>query len=311
MKKEVFSFPSTSGVCDIRCVRYIPDGEINAILQIAHGMVEFIDRYEDFAAYLCEKGYLVTGNDHLGHGGSVKSEDDWGYFAKENGNKALLDDMHELTKITKELYPNIPYFLLGHSMGSFYARQYLCEYGNELNAAIIMGTGHQDLGAIKFGLAACKMFALGKGWKHRSSAVNALAFGSYNKTFEPARTPKDWLTKDESVVDWYLQEPKCSFMFTLNGYYNMFLGLSRLHDKELLNKMPKNLPILFVSGEDDPVGDFGKGVKAAVKSVEDAGCRNVEMKLYPNDRHEILNELDRKQVYEDLYNWLQDKLKGR
>ena len=311
MKKEVFSFPSTSGVCDIRCVRYIPDGEICAILQIAHGMVEFIDRYEDFASYLCEKGYLVTGNDHLGHGGSVKSEDDWGYFAEENGYKALLNDMYELTKITKELYPNIPYFLLGHSMGSFYARQYLCEYGNELNAAIIMGTGHQDLGAIKFGLAACKMFALVKGWKHRSSAINALAFGSYNKKFEPARTPNDWLTKDESIVDWYIHEPKCSFMFTLNGYYNMFLGLSRLHDKELLNKMPKNLPILFVSGEDDPVGNFGKGVKAAAKSVEDAGCRNVEMKLYPNDRHEILNELDRKQVYEDLYNWLQDKLKGR
>ena len=311
MKKEVFSFPSTSGVCDIRCVRYIPDGEICAILQIAHGMVEFIDRYEDFASYLCEKGYLVTGNDHLGHGGSVKSEDDWGYFAEENGSKALLNDMYELTKITKELYPNIPYFLLGHSMGSFYARQYLCEYGNELNAAIIMGTGHQDLGAIKFCLAACKMFALVKGWKHRSSAINALAFGSYNKKFEPARTPNDWLTKDESIVDWYIHEPKCSFMFTLNGYYNMFLGLSRLHDKELLNKMPKNIPILFVSGEDDPVGNFGKGVKAAAKSVEDAGCRNVEMKLYPNDRHEILNELDRKQVYEDLYNWLQDKLKGR
>ena len=156
MKKEEFKFRSTSDECNIRAVRYIPDGEIKAILQIAHGMQEFIDRYENFAKYLCDKGYLVTGNDHLGHGGSINIEEDWGYFADENGNKAVLDDVYELTKITKELYPNKPYFLLGHSMGSFYARQYLCEYGNELNAAIIMGTGHQPLAAVQAGMVTCQ-----------------------------------------------------------------------------------------------------------------------------------------------------------
>lgn len=311
MKKEEFKFRSTSDVCDIRAVRYIPEGEIKAILQICHGMQEFIDRYENFAKYLCDKGYLVTGNDHLGHGGSIKSVDDWGYFAEKDGNKAVLNDVHELTKITKQLYPNKPYFLLGHSMGSFYGRQYLAEFGNELNAAIIMGTGHQPLPVVKAGMTACKMFALTKGWRHRSKAVNAMAFGSYNKKFEPARTSVDWLTKDEKIVDWYLNEPRCTFMFTLNGYYNMFKGISRLHDKNLLNNIPKDLPILFVSGQDDPVGDFGKGVEAAVKSVKDAGCRKVDMKLYPGDRHEILNELDKDQVYEDLYNWLEDKLKSR
>ena len=311
MKKEEFKFKSTSGVCDIRAVRYVPDGDIKAILQIAHGMQEFIDRYENFANYLCDRGYLVTGNDHLGHGGSINTKDDWGYFADKDGNKAVLDDVHELTRITKELYPNLPYFLLGHSMGSFYARQYLCEYGSELNAAIIMGTGHQPLAVVKAGMNACKMFALGKGWHHRSKSVNAMAFGSYNKKFEPARTSVDWLTRDEKIVDWYLNEPRCTFMFTLNGYYNMFLGISRLHDKKLLDSIPKQLPILFVSGQDDPVGDFGKGVQAAVKTVKDAGCTNVEMKLYPNDRHEILNELDKEQVYDDLYNWLEDKLKSR
>ena len=311
MNKEEFKFRSTSDVCDIRAVRYIPDGEIHAILQIAHGMQEFIDRYEDFAKYLCERGYLVTGNDHLGHGGSINTVDDWGYFAEKDGNKALLDDMHKLTTITKELYPNKPYFLLGHSMGSFYARQYMAEFGNELNGIIVMGTGHQPLAAVNAGMSICKMFALGKGWRYRSRAVTGLALGSNNKKFEPSQTGLDWLTKDQKIVDWYSKEPRCTFMFTLNGYYNMFLGISRLHDKKLLDNIPKQLPIFFVSGEDDPVGDFGKQVKEAVQSVIDAGCRNVEMKLYPNDRHEILNELDRETVYEDLFNWMEDKLKCR
>ena len=311
MKKEEFSFRSTSDVCNIRGVRYIPDGEIKAILQISHGMQEFIDRYEDFAKYLCDKGYLVVGNDHLGHGGSINTKDDWGYFAEKDGNRALLDDLYEVTKITKENYPNLPYILLGHSMGSFYARQYICEHGNELVAAIIMGTGHQPLPVVKAGMQACKIFALGKGWRYRSKAVEAMAFGAYNKKFEPARTDKEWLTKDASIIDWYINEPRCSYKFTLNGYYNMFKGISRLHDKNLLNQIPKKLPILFVSGQDDPVGDFGKGVEAAFNSVKNVGCENVEIKLYPNDRHEILNELDKKQVYEDLYNWMQDKFKCR
>ena len=307
MKKQEFTFRSTSGLCNIRAIKYIPDGEIKAILQISHGMQEFMDRYEKFANYLCDKGYLVVGNDHLGHGGSVNSKEDWGYFAEKDGNKALLDDLFEVTKIIKADYPNKPYFLLGHSMGSFYARQYLGEHGNEVDAAIIMGTGHEPLPVVKAGMAICKIIAVIKGWRHRSNFVNNMAFGSYNKKFEPARTRVDWLTKDEDIVDWYLNEPRCTFMFTLNGYYNMFKGISRLHDKNLLNNVPKDLPILFVSGQDDPVGSFGKEVYAAADSLKNVGCKNVEVKLYPNDRHEILNELDRQQVYSDLYNWLEAK----
>ena len=311
MKKEEFKFRSTSDVCDIRAVKYLPDGEPRAILQIAHGMQEFIDRYDGFAEFLCSKGYLVTGNDHLGHGKSVNSDDDLGYFAEKDGNKAVLYDLHELTKIIKKDYPNKPYFLLGHSMGSFYARQYIGEFGDELDAAIIMGTGHQPLATVKAGMAACKMFAMGKGWRHRSRAVNAMAFGSYNKKFQPARTVEDWLTKDEKIVDWYISQPKCNYVFTLNGFYNMFLGISRLHDPELLNKVPKDLPLFFVSGQDDPVGEFGKGIEAAIASLKEVGCKNIDMKLYPNDRHEILNELDKEQVYEDLFNWLESKIKAR
>ena len=304
MKKEEFKFRSTGDTVDIRAVKYLPKGEPKAILQIAHGMVEFIDRYEDFAKYLCEQGFLVTGNDHIGHGGSVNSQEEWGYFTKENGNQVLLDDIYELTKNTKKEYPNKPYFLLGHSMGSFYARQYLCEHGSELDGAIIMGTGFEPLMTVKAGMMVCKLIASFKGWKYRSNLVNNMAFGAYNKKFEPTRTRADWLTKDEKIVDYYINEPRCSFQFTLNGYYNMFSGIARLHDETYLIKMPKDLPILFVSGQDDPVGSFGKEVEESAQSVKKIGCKNVEEKLYPNDRHEILNETDKKQVYEDLYNWL-------
>ena len=303
MKKNEFRFPSSSGTVDIRSMEYVPEGKIIAVLQIAHGMVEFIDRYENFAAFLASKGILVVGNDHIGHGGSVKSEEDWGYFG-ENGNRILLDDMHELTRLTKEKYPNLPYFLLGHSMGSFYARQYLGEFGNELDGAIIMGTGLEPLFVVKGGMFLCKLIALFKGWRYRSNFVNQVAFGSYGKKFEPLRTRTDWLSKDEALVDWYINEPRCSFLFTLNAYYSMFEGIARLHDKKLLEKVPKDLPIFFVSGEDDPVGSFGKEVVYSVETLKEVGVKNIDLKLYPNDRHEILNETDKETVYADLYEWL-------
>ena len=233
----------------------------------------------------------------------MKSEEDWGYFG-ENGNRILLDDMHELTRLTKEKYPNLPYFLLGHSMGSFYARQYLGEFGNELDGAIIMGTGLEPLFVVKGGMFLCKLIALFKGWRYRSNFVNQVAFGSYGKKFEPLRTRADWLSKDEALVDWYINEPRCSFLFTLNAYYSMFEGIARLHDKKLLEKVPKDLPIFFVSGEDDPVGSFGKEVVYSVETLKEVGVKNIDLKLYPNDRHEILNETDKETVYADLYEWL-------
>lgn len=310
MKKIEFSYPSTSNQCDIRAVKWLPDKKPVAILQIAHGMTEFIDRYEEFASFLCGKGFLVTGNDHLGHGGSVKSQNDWGYFAKKNGNEYVLNDIHELTKITKQEYSDLPYFLLGHSMGSFYARQYIGTYGEEVDAAVIMGTGHEPKIVVKAGMAMCAVIALFKGWKYRSKFIDNMVMGAYNKKFAPNRTRADWLTRNESVVDKYVNEPRCSFVFTLNAYYNMFKGISRLHDKNLLANIPKDLPILFVSGKDDPVGSCGKEVKAAYESLLNAGVKDIGMKLYPDDRHEILNEFDKNDVYDDIYNWLEAKIRN-
>ena len=303
MKKEEFYFDSKDGSTKIRALRFIPEGEVKAILQISHGMVEFIDRYEGFATYLTEQGFLVTGNDHLGHGGSVKDKSDWGYFGKD-GYNTVLNDLLELTHITKELYPNKPYFLLGHSMGSFLARLYTIKYGNELDAAIIMGTGQQTkgmIGAAKFLTNIVKTF---KGERYRSRFLNGLALGSYNKKWEPSDTHCNWLTKDDKVVDWYYHEPRCHFIFTTNGFYNLFSLIGEIIDKNNIEKMPKDLPILVISGEDDPVGNFGKDPKALADIYKEVGIKDVELKLYPNDRHEILNEFDKDVVYKDISDWL-------
>ena len=303
-QKEDFYYTSASGNTKIHAVRYIPDQKIKAILQISHGMVEHIERYEDFARYLNSKGILVTGNDHLGHGSSVNSPDDFGYFAKKDGNKAVLYDVYQLTQITKESYPNLPYFLLGHSMGSFIARQYLCQFGGELDGVILMGTGYPSPLLVQFGRCLTGILSLFLGSDFRSPLVNYLAFGSYNKHFQPVKTSKDWLTKDPKQVQKYLSDPRCQFIFTVNGLYHMFTGISHLYHQKFLKKMPSHLPVLFVSGKEDPVGDLGKGVIKSARSFQKAGMKNIKVKLYPDDRHEILNETDREVVYRHLYRWI-------
>ena len=309
-EKKEFFYPSASGDTQIHALVYLPKNEIRAIVQIAHGMVEYIERYEEFADFLTSKGLLVTGNDHLGHGSSVTHKNRWGYFCEKNGNHVLLQDMYQLMTYTKKEYPGIPYFLLGHSMGSFYGRQFICEYGEHLHGAIIMGTGFPPLLTLKAGLFLCRFLAYNKGWEYRSSFVDHIAFGSYNKYFSPSETPKDWLTKDRKKVEEYLKEPRCNFTFTLNAYYNMFLGISRLHQKTFLKKAPSALPLLFVSGKEDPVGDFSKSVLSSVKSLRSIGMTNIITILYKNDRHEILNETDRDTVYLDILTWIEDQLKS-
>ena len=304
MTKREFIFPSTDRRTKIHGIEWIPDQEVKAVLQIAHGMVEYVDRYHEFAAFLADKGIYVVGHDHLGHGQSVNSEAEYGYFPQPDGNKMVIGDIHKLRKLTEEKYPGVPYFMLGHSMGSFLLRQYLTMHSNGLAGAIIMGTGHQPLMILKAGQFVCKITALIKGWKYRSELVNSLSFGSFNKKFEPAETPKDWVTSYKPIRDVYVKDPLTSFTFTVGGYYQMFEGMKVLDTKGSVEKIRKDLPVFFVAGADDPVGDFGKGVQRIFEKYKAAGIQDVEIKLYKDDRHEILNETDREVVYEDLYSWI-------
>lgn len=304
MKKSIFGFLSADGKTQIHAVRWEPDnGEIQGILQISHGMVEYVERYEAFAEYLTEKGFLVVGNDHLGHGGSVVSQEFWGYFAPENGSDLVVEDLHQLREKIQAEYSNVPYFMLGHSMGSFLLRKYLSKHGQGLSSAIIMGTGTQTNGTVKMGKAVCKILALFHGWDYRSSFVDKLVFAGNNKRFAKEDSGS-WLTKDQEIVDAYTKEPRCSFRFTLNGFYNLLDTIHYINKPEHIDAIPKGLPLFVVSGEDDPVGNYGAGVKAAYETYVQAGIKEVTMKLYPSDRHEILNELDREKVYEDIYGWL-------
>ena len=302
--KQEFSYPSRDGKTTIMATEWIPEGEVKAVLQIAHGMVEYIDRYDTFATWMCERGFYVVGNDHLGHGRSVINDSYHGFFHETMGNKCVIGDMHKLRLMTEEKYPGIPYFLLGHSMGSFLTRQYITMYGEGLSACIIMGTGSQPAAVLKMGKGLCAAMSKVKGWTYRSNLVDNMAFASYNKKFEPARTTKDWLTKDETIVDKYVADPWCTYQFTLNAYYHMFAGIERAQKKENMKKIPKALPLLVISGADDPVGNFGKAVKEVAEGYKKVGIKDVTCKLYEGDRHEILNELDKENVYQDIYNWL-------
>ena len=302
-----FTLPSTVPGRTLHAFRCIPEGEVRAIVQLSHGMVEFIDRYKPLAEDLAGRGILVTGHDHLGHGGSIRTKDDYGYFAQPDGNRAVLDDLHAMTTLTKQLYPGVPYFLLGHSMGSFYARQYLCEYGAELDGAILMGTGYQPKALVTLARTVCRVLAVFFGWQHRSKLVRDLSFLGYNKGLE-GRTPHDWLNRNPAEVDKYRADERCMFTFTLNAYYSMFTGILRLYDPDFLNRMPKDLPLLFLAGDADPVGEQSKGVQRAIDSLKAVGVQNITQKFYPGARHELLMEINRQEVFADIGNWLDQQL---
>ena len=302
-----FTLPSTVPGRTLHAFRCIPEGEVRAIVQLSHGMVEFIDRYKPLAEDLAGRGILVTGHDHLGHGASIRTKDDYGYFAQPDGNRAVLDDLHAMTTLTKQLYPGVPYFLLGHSMGSFYARQYLCEYGAELDGAILMGTGYQPKALVTLARTVCRVLAVFFGWQHRSKLVRDLSFLGYNKGLE-GRTPHDWLNRDPAEVDKYRADERCMFTFTLNAYYSMFTGILRLYDPDFLNRMPKDLPLLFLAGDADPVGEQSKGVQRAIDSLKAVGVQNITQKFYPGARHELLMEINRQEVFADIGNWLDQQL---
>ena len=304
--RDEFYFPSKDGNTEIHTIEWKPVGEVRAVLQICHGMVEYIRRYDEFAQFLCGEGYYVVGNDHLGHGKSIQAKSEYGFFNEKYGNACVLGDMHTLRQRTEKKYPGVPYFMLGHSMGSSLLRQYIQMYGNGLSGAVLMGTvADHKKAALLFGKRLCRVMAAFRGWHYRSKMVDNLVLGAYNKKFKPARTRADWITSDNENLDMYVADPLCSFMFTVNAYYNVFSGMIGIQRKESVYMIPKGLPVLFVSGADDPVGEFGKGVRKIYEKYRAAGIRDVTLRLYTGDRHEILNETDRDQVYKDLLEWFE------
>ena len=282
---------------------WLPEGEPKAVVQFVHGMAEHIDRYDAPARALAAAGYAVVGHSHLGHGpkGIIK-----GYFADKDGWQCLIEDTHNLRLQTQQYFPGKPYFLLGHSMGSFVVRCYLLEKAEGLAGAILSGTGWYDPMTLAAGLTITNISCLLGGAKKECTLMQKIVALTSRGDFEN-RTPCDWLTRDNAEVDKYVADPLCGFTFTASGYRDMFRGLKRLLTVDALKKMPSALPVYFFSGDKDPVGACGVGVNKIVGMFREAGMQDVDVKLYPDGRHEMFNELNREEVYADLVRWLDGK----
>lgn len=316
MKKTEFYFDSRDGESRIHALRYepeaenLPEGRPVAVLQIVHGMAEYIERYEETARFFVERGFVVTGEDHLGHGKTVAEGGTRGYFCRQDPATVVVRDVHRLKKMTQALYPETPYFLLGHSMGSFILRNYLCRYGTGIQGAVVVGTGMQSAGLVYSAKAVACLQRAFAGGRHVSRLLDKLAFGSYNKRIENPRTESDWISRNAENVDKYNADPLCGFVFTVNGFQTLFELVARIRKKKNLQKVPKGLPVLFAAGTDDPVGDYGEGVKRAFDSLDAVGLEHLTLKLYEGDRHEILNETDAEKVRQDIYDWLRPLFSG-
>lgn len=306
MIKKEFYFDSRDGKNKIHAVRWTPDSQDAAacVVQVVHGMAEYAERYEEFARFMTDRGIIVTGEDHLGHGKSVGEKGVYGYFCEQDPATVLVRDVHRLKKMTQELYPDLPYVILGHSMGSFIIRNYMCRYGTGIAAAVILGTGMQPMAVLRISRAAAQIQKAFLGSDHVSRLIDKAAFGGYNRRVKNVRTPFDWLTRDSERVDRYIADPMCGFVFTVNGFSALFELIARLYKKENLARIPGNLPVYMASGTGDPVGGYGKGVRKAYDSLRSAGLENIELKLYEGGRHELINETNRSQVMQDIYEWL-------
>lgn len=301
--EEQFSFPSCGGLCAIHGVRLCPsDTRPHAVVQIIHGMAEYAARYLPFARYLCENGFAVFLHDHIGHGASVSSPDMLGYFG-ENGAQTFVQDAKTVAELAKQLYPDLPLFVIGHGMGSLIARKYTADFPQQAAGVVYTGTGGKNP-AVGFGIFLCNLLARLYGERHRSRMLDRIAFGSYNKRTEK-RTPCDWASRDTAVVDAFVADPLCGYMYTVNGMRALFSTVREISKTSWYEAVPQDLPILLLSGSEDPIGSYGKGVREVFSRLQRSGHTAVQMHLYPQARHEILNEINQDEVYADILRFLQ------
>ena len=303
-----FTFLSTDGKTQLHGMRWEPEGRsVRAVLQICHGVAEHIARYDAFARYLNELGIAVVGHDHLGHGRSLPESGTPVYFGEGNTWHTVVDDIYVLHQRIRLWYPDVPLCIMGHSMGSFLTRTYLIRFRTGLDGAVISGTGHQSPALVSAGKVMSAIDIRRNGSMHKSDFLNKMAFGTYNDKFENPRTSSDWLSRDEAAVDLYNEDPLCGFVPTAGLLHDMMNGIAFVIQPKNIARMKKDLPILFVSGDCDPVGEQGRGVIRAYKCFLKAGMKDVTMKLYHGGRHEMLNETNRAEVYEDVLSWLNSK----
>lgn len=302
VSKKEYGLPTLDKQNELHVIAWEPQGQIKAVLQISHGMTEYIDRYDELAHFLAERGIYVIGNDHLGHGKSVKCKEDFGYFAPGDPSKIVVDNLYMITKKIQAEHTNVPYILLGHSMGSFLARRYVMTYGKHIDGCLLLGTGRKSRMVLVFGKCMTAILSLIQGDYYPSKLMRKLSTGNFDSFFNEKEG--NWCTKDAEIIKACENDPYCDFIFTINGYKLLIDTVSFIQKQKNIRRIPQNLPIRFLSGDEDPVGDFGKAIKDICQKYQEAGLAEVSMKLYHGDRHELYHETDRQDVFEDIYQWI-------
>lgn len=307
--REEFYVDSSDGIHMIHGYRwYDPERKPKGILQIVHGMLEYIDRYDELARYMVSEGYYVIGHDHLGHGDSVSHSSELGYVGK-HGAVLWLRDIEQIRKMAAAYMPKLPYIMLGHSMGSYLVRRYLIYHGKKVNGAIIMGTGHQPTALIKAGLLITYATMIRKGTKGQSKLLNHLTCSGFAKQYPDNARTGSWMSRDPQVLLSALKDKKMNYDFTLNAFESLFRTIEEVIDPKRASRMPKTLPLLILSGDEDPVGENGKGIVRFRKMLTKIGMKNISCMMYPGNRHELINDLDKKQVFLDIRDWCDSVVK--
>lgn len=274
-----------------------------AIIQLSHGMVEHIQRYNEFANFLVKNKIFVYGNDHRGHGKTGEVQGQLGYLSDQGGFTRVMEDLYEITKVIKTEHPETPLFLFGHSMGSFLARYYIQKHSEKIDGLILSGTGFFPTITSLSGKALASVLPA----KKQSNLMNTLAFGTYNKKIKNKQTSFDWLTRDQKAVTKYIDDPQTGYVPTARFFYDLMDGLGQIHQQTFNKQIRKELPILFISGDADPVGNYSKGIWKIAKNYNEIGLNDIKVFLFENGRHELLHELNKDEVYSTILEWLIEK----
>lgn len=311
MEYTDFSLQSSTGTNTLRCRKLIPECGVRGVVQIIHGIGEHIERYDMFMAYLASNGFAVCGMDLLGHGKSARNENEKGIFTPTDGWSHVIKDQILLLDRMKADFPDVPFILFGHSMGSFLARTCLIDFPEAYDFAILSGTGHPNPLLLRGGCLLAELECRLHGPLSAGTRLKAAAFDSYCSRIKDAKTPYDWLTRDEELLASHLKDPDCISTCKNSLYRDMVYGIRYITDRDNIARMNKDRPVYFMSGTEDPVGDYGKGVEKAYKEFCRAGLKDVTIRLYPGGRHEMLNEINRTDVFRDISDWIEAKLPSR